>query len=48
VKPDYARILVLTLCAEEAIIAFVYMYQHNWRMAVYWAAATVIGLALAY
>ena len=45
---NYARIMVLTLCGEEAIIASVYAYQRDWRMAIYWAAATVIGLAVSY
>lgn len=45
---NYGRIMALTFCAEEVIIAFVYAYQRDWRMAIYWGAATVIGLAVAY
>ena len=40
--------MVLTLCAEEFIIALVYMYQGNLRMFWYWLAATVIGVAVAW
>lgn len=45
---NYARIMVLTLCAEEATITLVYLYQRDFRQAIYWAAATVIGLAVVW
>lgn len=47
-KTNWARNLVLLLAGEQGIIASVYAYQKDWRMAIYWAAATVLVIAVSY
>jgi hypothetical protein len=47
-KTNLARNLVLLLAGEQCIIASVYAYQKDWRMAIYWAAATVLVIAVSY
>jgi hypothetical protein len=47
-KINWARNLVLLLASEEGIIAIVYAYQRDWRMCIYWAAATVLVIAISY
>lgn len=45
---NYARTLALTFCVEECIVAVVYGIQKDWRMCIYWAAASVIGVAVVW
>jgi hypothetical protein len=36
------------MSGEDVIIALVYLIQGNWRMAIYWFAAAVIGVAVVW
>jgi hypothetical protein len=41
-----APYLVWILAAEDAVVALGYLYNRDWRMAIYWAAACVICAAV--
>jgi hypothetical protein len=45
---NWGRTLALTMSGEDVIIALVYLIQGNWRMAIYWFAAAVIGVAVVW
>jgi hypothetical protein len=45
---NWGRTLALTMSGEDVIISTVYLIQGNWRMAIYWLAAAVIGVAVVW
>ncbi len=45
---NWGRSLSFVMAGEDFIIALVYAYQGNWRMCIYWLAATVICAAIAW
>jgi hypothetical protein len=45
---NWGRTLALIMSGQDCLIALAYACVGNWRMAIYWISAAVIGVAVVY
>jgi hypothetical protein len=42
----FAKTIVVVMAAEQGVAIVAYLLAGNWKMAVYWAGACIINLAV--